>query len=77
MATRVDEFGYPVSEYIPSKTYGTGFGPLDSSIDWDRDETTGDLILNIVTRNGEHGAGISLNRVAIADLIADLALALR
>lgn len=69
--------GEYVSQYIPTRSYGTGFGPLDSSIDWDRDETTGDLVLNIVTRNGEHAAGITFNRVALADLIADLALALR
>lgn len=63
--------------YIPSRTYIDGFGSLDASIQWDRDETTGDLIMNVVTRNGEHGAGISLNRVAIADLIEDLAKCLR
>ena len=60
----------------PSRNYVTGFGPLDAHIEWDRDETSGDLVLNVVTQNGEHAAGINLNRVAIADLIADLAKSL-
>lgn len=62
---------------IPSRQYTTGFGPLDSHIEWDQDESTGDLVMNIITQNGEHGCGITFNRVAITDLIADLALALR
>jgi hypothetical protein len=58
---------------IPSRKYMDGFEPMDAHIEWDRDESTGDLVMNVVTNNGEHGAGITLNRVAIADLIADLA----
>lgn len=61
------------NDYIPSRSYISGFGPLDAHIEWDRDEFSGDLVLNVVTQNGEYGAGIYLNRVAIADLIADLA----
>jgi hypothetical protein len=63
-------------EYIPSRQYSDGLGPLDAHIEWGRAEN-GDLILNVVTNNGEFGAGLHLNRVAIADLIADLANAIR
>lgn len=76
MGMRIDRNGDPVSDFIPSRSYPTGFGPLDSHIQWDRDESSGDLVMNVVTMNGDHAAGIILNRVAITDLIADLAKAL-
>ena len=53
-----------------------GNGPLDARLEIELAEYAEGVILNVSSNNGEHGAGIHLNRVAIVDLIGMLAKAL-
>lgn len=65
------------TEYIPTRSFSDGIGYWDASIDWERDDVDGDLVMNLTTNNGELSCGIRLNRTAIVDLIGELAKSLR